>query len=68
MPPRKSTTKGRVSERSTQATSSKITLDMIPAPDITDSITPDYVVQPRPRVMLEEADKDKMIHEVGQYL
>jgi len=38
---------------------------MIPPPDVAASITPEYVSKPRVRVIVEEADKEKMIHEVS---
>jgi len=67
MAPRKSVQITKANEPSSQASSSKATLDAIPPPDVMETITPDYVPQPRAKVVLEEADKDKMIHEVKVY-
>lgn len=47
------------------ATSSKVTLDSLPLPDLPPTVTPGYVRQPEERMELDEEERGRLIHEVS---
>lgn len=66
MAPRKSTSRSARPSDPAQpvASSSKTTLDALPPPNITESITPDYIPTTREKVVLTEDQRGRFIHEV----
>lgn len=66
MPPRKSTSSR--TGKPPVASSSKTTLDAIPAADIPESLTPGYVYEPTERQPLTQEEQTRLIHEVSLLL
>lgn len=63
MPPRKSTTRSQTHQQA-QASSSKVTLDALAAPDLSETLTPDYRPDQRRRIRLSEEERGTLVHEV----
>jgi hypothetical protein len=68
MPPRKSTTaKGKQPQHQQQqqiASSSKVTLDALPPPDIPEHLTPDFKPNQRAKIPLLAEEREAFVHEV----
>jgi hypothetical protein len=69
MPPRKSTSaKGKQPQAQSQsqpvASSSKVTLDALPPPNIPDNLTPDFQPNKRVKTTLLAEERAVLIHEV----
>lgn len=63
MPPRKSTTRSQTQQQP-HASSSKVTLDHLPVPELPESLTPEYRPDQRRRVRLNEEERGMLVHEV----
>jgi len=67
MPPRKSAAaKGKQPQQQSVASSSKVTLDALPPPDIPESLTPDFKPNQRVKIPLVTEDREAFVHEVRQ--
>jgi hypothetical protein len=68
MPPRKSTTaKGKQPQHQQQqpiASSSKVTLDALPPPNIPEGLTPDFKPNQRAKIPLLAEEREAFVHEV----
>jgi kinetochore protein Mis12/MTW1 len=62
MPPRKSVAKGKQTQ--TVASSSKVTLDSLPPPNIPESLTPDFQPNQRIKIPLDSKERQALVHEV----
>lgn len=68
MPPRKPVSKGKQAQTQPVASSSKVTLDSLPPPDLPESLTPDFQPNQRVKIPLDLEDREALIHEVRQTL
>ena len=66
MPPRKSAS-ARNKQQQPIASSSKVTLDALPPPNIPENLTPDFQPNKRAKTTLVQEEREAVVHEVRPY-